>query len=235
MKNILLLMMGGSGTRFGADIPKQYVEIDGVPVFAYILEKYSKMKEIDEVVAVSHRDWTGFVREWASKLEIYAKLHIVTGGDTRSASVLNGLVEASAFADDKDVVLIHDATHPYVDVQGTIDVIKAARECGGATLAQYQYDTVYRKNANDMLEEVIPREVVAAGASPEAFLFGDIYRIYRDTPEEQFEIMTSAEAIALANDIKMKVIKANIINLKITYQEDMEIFKKLAKTYFFED
>lgn len=52
MKNILLLMMGGSGTRFGADIPKQYVEIDGVPVFAYILEKYSKMKEIDEVVAV---------------------------------------------------------------------------------------------------------------------------------------------------------------------------------------
>ena len=234
-KNILMLMMGGSGTRFGADIPKQYIEIDEVPIFAYILKKYSDMPEIDEIVVISHADWIDFVKEWAGKVCPQRTVHVTEGGSTRSGSVLNGLTKAGEFAAEDDVVLIHDATHPYVDVEGTKKVIEGVKEYGGATLAQYQYDTVYSKNKDDILEEVIPREKVAAGASPEGFRYGEIYRIYRETPESEFERMTSAGAIALANNITMKVVKADIINLKITYQEDMAIFRKLARTYFFPD
>ena len=74
-----------------------------------------------------------------------------------------------------------------------------------------------------------------SGASPEAFRFGDIYRIYRDSTEEEFKRMTSAGAIALAHGIDMKVIQADIINLKITYKNDMKVFEKLVNTYFFEE
>lgn len=63
-RNILLLMMGGSGTRFGADIPKQYVPVEDVPIFAYILKKYAEMPEIDAITVVSHADWIDFVEEW---------------------------------------------------------------------------------------------------------------------------------------------------------------------------
>lgn len=63
MKNILLLMMGGSGTRLGANIPKQYLEVDGRPIFYYIVRKYAAMEEIHEVCIVSHADWIGFVQE----------------------------------------------------------------------------------------------------------------------------------------------------------------------------
>lgn len=234
-RNILLMMMGGSGTRFGADIPKQYIEIGEVPVFAYIIKKYSQMAEIDEIVIVSHKDWLDFVAEWAEKCDIKVPWHVTAGGATRSESVFNGLKEIKKFAGEKDVVLIHDATHPYVDIQGTIDVIDAVNRYGGATLGAFQYDTVYRMNQEHFIEEVVPRQEIVSGASPEAFRFGDIYRIYRDSTEEEFKRMTSAGAIALAHGIDMKVIQADIINLKITYKNDMKVFEKLVNTYFFEE
>lgn len=234
MRNILLLMMGGSGTRFGSDTPKQYTLVEGIPIFAYILNKYSKMTEINNIIIVSNKDWLSFAHEWIKKIGINeTNIDLVEGGSTRSESVLNGLKKASEFASDEDVVLMHDATHPYVDVNGTLAVIDAVKEYGGATLAQFQYDTVYRKNEDNILEEVVNRKDIVSGASPEAFKFGEIYNIYRNTSEEDFEKLTSAGAVALANNITMKVIETDTINLKITYKKDMEIFKKLVNTYFF--
>ncbi len=55
--NILLLMMGGSGTRFGADIPKQFILVEEKPIFSYILNKYDKMDTIDEIIVISHKHW----------------------------------------------------------------------------------------------------------------------------------------------------------------------------------
>ena len=233
-KNFLLMMMGGSGTRFGADIPKQYIEIDDIPVFVYIVEKYSKMSEIDEMIIVSHKDWIDFVEDWVKRLDVKIPWKITAGGDTRSESVYNGLTAMKESAAADDVVLIHDATHPYVDIQGTKDVIDAVNEFGGATLGAFQYDTVYQMNEEHFIEKVVPRQEIVSGASPEAFRFGEIYEIYSTSTPEEFEKMTSAGAIALAHGIDMKVIQADVINLKITYKNDMEVFKKLAKTYFFE-
>lgn len=171
----------------------------------------------------------------AKKCDIKVPFNVVAGGDTRSESVFNGLTDIKRFAGENDVVLIHDATHPYVDIEGTKGVIDAVNQFGGATLGAFQYDTVYRMNAEHFIEEVVPRQEIVSGASPEAFRFGDIYEIYANSSKEEFERMTSAGAIALAHGISMKVIQADVINLKITYQNDMKVFKKLVKSYFFED
>lgn len=233
--NIMLLMMGGSGTRFGADIPKQYTIVEGAPIFSYILKKYNKMEEIDKIIIVSHKDWVDYVYEWAEKTHSDKLYRVVPGGDSRSESVLNGLEAANEFASADDVVLIHDATHPYVDTDGTIGVIEGVKKYGGATLGQRQYDTCYRMDETNMLEEVVPRTKIVSGASPEAFTFGRIFDIYKNSTKEELERMTSAGAIALAHGIRMEVIPANVLNLKITYSGDMELFRRLCKGYFFED
>lgn len=227
--------MGGSGTRFGADIPKQYTIVEDAPIFSYILKKYNQMEEIDKIIIVSHKDWMDYVYEWAEKTRSDKLYRVVPGGATRSESVLNGLEAANEFASADDVVLIHDATHPYVDTVGTIGVIEGVKKYGGATLGQRQYDTCYRMDENSMLEEVVPRTKIVSGASPEAFSFGRIFDIYKNSAKEELERMTSAGAIALAHGIRMEVIPANVLNLKITYPGDMELFRKLCKSYFFED
>lgn len=231
--NTVLLMMGGSGTRFGADIPKQYVKVEGRPIFSYILEGYNKLSCVDRIIVVSHKDWIDYVAEIANDIGADKLYKIAPGGDTRSESVKNGLKAAAEYAADDDVILIHDATHPYVDEKGTIEVIEGVKEFGGATLAQFNYDTVYRMDDDHILTNIEPRFNIVAGASPEAFTFAKIYDIYMNSPQEELEQMTSAGAIALAHGIRMKVIRANVLNLKITYQDDMELFTKLVKNYFF--
>lgn len=231
--NTMMLMMGGSGTRFGADIPKQYILVNGKPIFSYILEGYQKCEFVDRMVVVTHKDWVDYVYEWKEKLNLIKLDIVTTGGSTRSESVLNGLKAMYPKASPDDVILIHDATHPYVDVEGTKQVIEAVKKYGGATLGQCQYDTVYQMDENTkMLEKVVPRQKIVSGASPEAFLFKDIYKIYTESSQEELEKMTSAGAIALAYNIQMMVIPANVLNLKITYKNDMAVFLRMIDEYF---
>ena len=232
--NTVLLMMGGSGTRFGADKPKQYIEVGGRPIFSYILEGYNSLPDMDKIIIVSHADWIPYVEEISEGLKAHKVYRVVGGGDTRSESVKNGLKAAAEYSSPDDVILIHDATHPYVDAVGTREVIEGVKEFGGATLAQFNYDTVYRMDDDHILTNIEPRFNIVAGASPEAFTFGRIYDIYMNSPKEELEQMTSAGAIALAHGIKMKVVRANVLNLKITYADDMTLFRKLVDNYFFE-
>lgn len=231
--NILMLMMGGSGTRFGADIPKQYVKVEGKPIFSYILKGYDDCDFIDAIVVVTHKDWADYVQIWKDNMNV-TKLKVVTnGGSTRSESVKNGLLAMEDFASEKDIILIHDATHPYVDVQGTKDVIQGVKKYGGATLGQCQYDTVYQMDEeSNILEKVVPRKKIVSGASPEAFFFKDIHDIYTSASQSELEEMTSAGAIALAYGIKMQVVPSNVLNLKITYKNDMDVFTQMVRSFF---
>lgn len=231
--NYYLLMMGGSGTRFGNSRPKQYTEIDNAPLFSYIIAKADTIAAIDHIVIVSNRDWLDYVEQWAKKTIVCKTYQIVEGGGNRSQSVKNGLCAIANQAKHEDVVMIHDATHPYVDEEGITQIIEAVQIYGGATLASKNYDTVYRTDAEGMLEKVEAREYIVAGASPEAFRFGDIYPIYMESSEEKLAAMTSAGAIALDHHIPMKVVPAKVLNLKITYPRDMELFLNLIHTYFF--
>ena len=233
MKNILMLMMAGKGTRLGADCPKQYIEIDGIPIFAYILYGYAKTKQIDAFVFVVQPEWALYVTKWIRRLGLEDQCLVAAGADERSLSVRNGILAAEKIAEKDDVLLIHDATHPYVDVTGLKEIIRAVHELGAATLAQGEYDTVYRRTSDNLLQQVLPRQEVVSGASPEAFRFGLIADIFRTEDDESLRRMTSAGAIALACQIPMAVVESDVLNLKITYPRDLELMKKLIHTYFF--
>lgn len=235
MNTYVLLMMGGTGTRFGADYPKQFTIIDDKPIFTFIAKKLSKQECITGIIIVVHRDWVEYTKDWVDKLGIKKVISVVTGGITRSNSVFNGLKALRGIAEDNDPILIHDATHPYVDEEGTKRVAEMVAKYGSATLANLNYDTTYIMDDDNNIVKVIPRKNVIAGASPEGFRYKQIFEIYDKTPEDEMEKMTSVGAIALAHKIPMKVVPTPVLNLKITYPEDMKLFTKLYNNYFFDE
>lgn len=230
--NILLLMMGGSGTRLGANVPKQYIELKNRPIFSYILEAHQKCEDIDKIVIVSHESWIDYVQRWVKWLNADKVMYVTAGGPNRSSSVRNGLAVMRDWADESDIILIHDATHPYCDEKGIRQVIDAVNEVGGATLGAMQYDTVYNMTTDNLIEKVLPRQYIVAGASPEAFHYQTLHDIYVTASEEELECMTSAGAIALEHKIPMKVIPANVLNLKITYANDLRLLSVLLDDFF---
>ena len=235
MANIAFIMMGGSGTRMGGDIPKQYVEIEGHPVFWHIARAYLMAEPIQSICIVSKGEWIDFTNDAIKDLERIGKdIAVTKGGENRSESVRNALIAIKSKANSEDVIMIHDATHPYLDTKILQNLIDATNQYGGATVGMRQYDTCYGIDKNDILTRVIPRREVISGASPECFHYGDLCDIYFNADKTELEKMTSAGAIALAHNIPMKVISTDILNLKLTYPSDMELYRLLTNKYFFE-
>ena len=224
--------MGGVGSRFGADRPKQFVEVNGKPVFCYILEELNKLDYIEGIVVVCHQSWIDFVNEYVGN-KLHKLINVVAGGDCRSKSVYNGLKEIKKYADENDNVLIHDATHPHLDKEKLPELIEKVNQYRAATMNTSVFDTCYIKDSDGFVSKVIDRKTIAVGASPECFKFGLIYPIYDNATEEELENMTSAGAILLESGIKMATVESNLLNLKITYPGDMELFKLLCNTYFY--
>lgn len=231
-KNYFLLMMGGVGSRFGADCPKQFVEINGKPIFSYILEKLNNNNLVSGVVVVCHESWVKFVKDYCGT-KLTKVISVVQGGDCRSKSVFNGLKELRKIAKDDDVVLIHDATHPHLDETKLPELIEKVHEVGAATMCSCIYDTCYVKDEENIINKVIDRKTLAVGASPECFRFGLIYSIYDEATEEELERMTSAGATFLSEGLKMATVESKLLNLKITYQDDMDLFKVLVDDYYY--
>ena len=92
-RNFLLLMMAGSGTRFGQTLPKQFHLVNEEPVFIYILKQLNKISELDDIVVVTNPDFTSYTKEWIDKNVFEKNIHIVNGGSCRSESILFGLQE----------------------------------------------------------------------------------------------------------------------------------------------
>lgn len=233
-RNYFLLMMGGVGSRFGADRPKQFIEVKGKPVFSYILNELDKTKLVSGIVVVCHESWVDYVKKYAKKR--YKKLiNVVAGGDCRSKSVFNGLKELAKIAKKNDNVLIHDATHPHIDKEKLEELIGKVNEFGAATMSTSIYDTCYIKDSDGFISKVIDRKTLAVGASPECFKFGLIYPIYNEATEEELQQMTSAGATLLSRDHKMALVDSDLLNLKITYKKDMDLFKLLVDNYFYNE
>ena len=224
-------MMGGSGTRFGADVPKQFVEVGGRHVFLYLLDAIQSLEVADGFVVVSHKDWVDHIKE-TTKGQYSKMLAVVKGGDCRSKSVYNGLKELKKHTNDDDIVLIHDATHPHLDGTKIPELIEQINIHSAATLVSSVYDTCYIKQENGLIDHVVDRKTIAVGASPEGFKMGVIFPIYDNATEAELETMTSAGAIWVSSGGEMGTVVSELLNLKITYPNDMELYKLLYNSYY---
>ena len=224
-----MLMMGGSGTRYGTKIPKQFLEVNGKPLFMYTLKKYLEFNLIDKVVVVSNPEWMDYSRVYSASILKDKLLAVVPGGRTRSHSVKNGLEYCKDHLSCEDLIMIHDTTNPFVDPDAVEKAIEAAKKTGAAVVGTNQYHTIYIKDSAGKIIRFIPRETVGSGYSPEVFRFSLVYEHYLHADDESLESTTSTIALTLDEKTEVCFIPANLVNLKITYPHDMKAFLSIIR------
>ena len=231
--NIALVLSGGTGTRLGADIPKQYIEVAGKPVIAYCMEPLFQHKCVDAVHIVAASVWQEKIREWMESDKAISsyreKFHgFSEQGENRQLSILNGLRDIHQYAKDTDLVLIHDAARPLLSEKLITDCFEAAENHDGVLPVLPMKDTVYGSSDGRRITTLLKREELFAGQAPEVFRLGEYYKANQKLmPEQILQINGSAEpAILMGMDVAM--ISGDEGNFKITTKEDMDRFHEIV-------
>lgn len=111
MKNVAVVVAGGSGTRMGQDIPKQFINVFDKPVLIYTLESFQRHPDVDAIAVVCIDGWQTMVDAYAKQFNIDKLQWIVPGGGSVQESIRNGVEHLEHELDPEDIVIIHDGIH----------------------------------------------------------------------------------------------------------------------------
>lgn len=227
--NHVIILAGGVGSRFGADVPKQYLEIAGAPVLMHSFRKFAASAEIDSVVFVISDAWRSRVMDWLSAESFKQKILFAQAGKSRQHSVLNGLNALCGIAGEDDVVLIHDSVRPMFPVSSIHDAIAACGEYDGALPVITVKDAIYRSEDGKFVSEVMPKDQLYAGQTPECFNFGKFLAAHDQFTDEQVGLIRGSSELAVRAGLTVKLIPGTERNLKITTVEDIKTIENFMK------
>ncbi len=208
----------GSGSRFGAEKPKQYLSLLGRPLIFHTLAALVACPEIERVwVVLSPDDPYWLQYDWS---ELGAKLETVRcGGATRAESVSNGLQAAAMVAAEDDWVLVHDAARPCLSAEmlATLFVDLADDPVGGI-LAVPVADTLKRADAEQRVAATEPRDGLWQAQTPQMFRYGRLLEALKNCAA----VTDEAGAIE-ALGLQPKLVRGDTTNLKVTYPADLAL------------
>src|SRR6476661_82165 len=127
--NTAIIVAAGTGSRFGSQRPKQFLEILGKPIIQYSLERFDEAPSIDSIIVVVSEDEMADFQAMSLSFGVTKLARIVAGGSTRTASVQNGMNHLDAAC---KIVAVHDAARPLVTVDEIERTVAAAAEFGAA-------------------------------------------------------------------------------------------------------
>lgn len=222
--NAAIILSGGTGTRMGMDVPKQYMMAGERPVISYCIDVFEKTDLIDKLLVVAaegYRDLISSLFTDKGKLIGFAD-----PGQNRQLSILNGLKALEGVLKDDDNVIIHDAARPLISEKLICELIEGL-ECSDAVLPILPMkDTVYEIEDSRVIDN-LDRSRIGAGQAPEGFKYGKYLKANEELlPDRIFEISGSMQP-AVMKKMNIKCIPGDEMNFKITTPADLERFKEL--------
>ncbi len=219
---VAILLMGGSGVRFGSELPKQFHRLSGKKVYLHTLERFLKENLFEEILLVAPSSW---MKEVAKDLENYSQknVRIVQGGETRQDSSRRGLL---ACKNTTRVVVIHDAVRPFVSSRILKENIAAAEHYGAVDTCIPSADTIIHTRDGSSIETIPSRAEYLRGQTPQSFSFPLIARAHEET-EQQNASDDCSLAVELGHLVH--IVPGEERNIKITTELDLFLADQLLR------
>lgn len=215
----------GLGTRMGAETPKQFLELDGVPLVVFTLRRLAACAAISDFFIATRAEDIVSLQDKVAKCGLGRPARVVHGGDTRQQSVANALAQVDPAS---EIVLVHDAVRPFVTLEQIERVIAEARARGAAILGIPAIDTIKEVKRGSLPQDValitatIPRERIVQSQTPHAFSYALLRDAFRKAQQDG---ATASDEAALVERFghEVFVVLGSERNLKITRPSDMEL------------
>ena len=226
--NVAIIIAGGTGNRMGMKIPKQFINVYDKPVLIYTLEGFQRNPQVDAIEVVCINGWHDIVWAYAKQFGIDKLKWIVSGGNTGQESIRNGVYHLEDICADDDIVIIHDGIRPMVDDSVLTDVIRVARKYGNGVTSLPYNEQIFIVSPDDpaTTTQFIPRETLRRVSTPQAYRFRLL-----DSNHEAFEREIGIYGSSYTNTMMVELgerlhfASGSDRNIKLTTQDDLELFK----------
>jgi 2-C-methyl-D-erythritol 4-phosphate cytidylyltransferase len=205
-----IIVAGGSGSRMGADVPKQFMLLKGKPLLMHCIEKFAK--HCEKIVVALPDDKMDYWKELCNEYKFTVKHDVVSGGLMRSESVKNGL----DVLEENGVVGIHDAARPLISDKLIIRLYTAAEQEGSAIPVIKVGDSLRRMTGNT--SAAVDRSDYRLVQTPQCF---DLHLIRKAFLHPGFRNFTDEASLAEAAGYSMHLVDGEVTNIKITVPADL--------------
>ena len=216
----------GQSRRMRSATNKNFLELAGQPILIHTLLKFSKSDKIDNLIIAAASDEVVIIEEMLTNYKDLKPFQVVVGGSERQYSIANALKVVS---DDCDVVLVHDAARPLVSVDTIDSVVEAAKIYGGAIAAMPEKNTIKIIDGNDFVVDTPPRSKLVSVQTPQGFKREIIMQAYEQAERDNF-LGTDDASLVERLGYKVKIIKSDYKNIKITTPEDILIAEAFLRS-----
>ena len=226
--NIALILSGGTGVRLGANIPKQYIQVNGKMIISYCLDMFTRHDKIDGIWIVCADEWIADIEANLTANGILADkiMGYSMPGANRQLSIYNGLTDIRNHIDsDCDpVVIIHDAARPNLTAEYVCKCLEELGSHDGLMPALPMKDTVYMSTDGKTISSLVNRSQIFAGQAPEFYKLNKYLEACKSLlPDAIMSINGSTEPAILAG-LDVVMIPGDENNYKITTAHDLEKF-----------
>jgi len=218
MSVLAIIPAAGWGVRMGSATPKQFLSLEGVPIFVHTLRKFVACEAVDDIFLGLRAEDTERARKEIEREHLARPVRLVEGGPSRQETVARCLDQA---APDTEVVLVHDAVRPFIELEMISRLVAAARQEGAAIVGIPSVDTVKQVQRNMILGS-IPRERIVLAQTPQAFRYEIIREAYGRATADGF-FGTDDSSLAERLGYSVTVIMGSDRNIKITKPSDLPL------------
>jgi 2-C-methyl-D-erythritol 4-phosphate cytidylyltransferase len=224
--NIAVILAGGSGTRMGNDVPKQFLKVAGKKVLEHTIEVFENAKNIDEICIVSRTDYINEVESIIINNGYTKVKKILSGGKERYDSSLAAI---NAYPINNHNLLFHDAVRPLLTERIIDDCLTALNQYNAVDVAIKTTDTIIHVDNNDCIISIPNRSELRNGQTPQCFKRDTIAHAYElALRDPNFKTTDDCGTVRkyLPNE-PIYVVEGENFNMKLTYLEDLFLLDKL--------
>jgi len=226
--NIAIILAGGTGSRMGADKPKQFIEVDGRTVIERCIDAFDAAPGIDEIAVVMHPQWTALMHKVAEHNTWKKLKKILEGGSERYMSSLNAIAAYIDYPDDTNL-LLHDAARPWVSQEVIARTVQALTHHEAVAVGIPSTDTVWEvrqdfdKQLSKFIVRIPERSTMWRAQTPQAFRLPIIRDAYQHALQDpQFHATDDCGVVRnYLPGTKIIIVPGEEQNRKITFKEDL--------------